>query len=71
MKNQLRKLQLLSRFIDLEEYFVITIYKGRIHLQASYNSEIVIMCLKLNFTYRILENGYVEFYRNNIYITLC
>lgn len=70
MKKQQRKLQLISRFIDLDMFYKIGFDKGEIKLQGSYNKE-TSKELSKHFDFRIeKETGFIEADRNGINVCL-
>jgi hypothetical protein len=70
MKTQLRKLRLLSKIFDLDDFYNISLYQNKITLQGKFSAILSIRLNKLNFIQTINENGFINFKRNNIEITL-
>lgn len=70
MKTQLRKLRLLAKVFDLEDFYCVTARTGGIDLQGKFKKEIVVLCKKLKFAESFSDNGYAQFNRSNIEITL-
>lgn len=74
MRKNLRKLNLLFKYTRLkpEMFYVITVYGHSIDLQGHLNAE-NIKILRSLFganTHQIMDTGYLQFYKNNLVITL-
>lgn len=70
MKDNARKLRLMLRRIDPNLFYVITIHNGIISFQGKFNPQVVIYLRNHKFVNSISINGYVEFSRSNIKVTL-
>jgi len=49
MKKELKLLNRISDILEIDRYYVVTIYKNRIVLQGNFNANLVAMMKKLNF----------------------
>ena len=54
MKNNLRKLRVLARMLDLDEFYSVTIHEGDIELQGKYNSRLVV---RLKKEFKFIDGG--------------
>ena len=70
MKENLRRLQLIGKVLDLSLFYVLNIYADHISFQGRYNAKLTIKLLTLKFTQSVTQSGYVEFNRGKITITL-
>lgn len=72
MEKNLRKLNLLFRFTSLkpEMFYSISVNERAIKLQGKFDPDKVLKIKKLRMTQSISTIGYIEFYKNNIEITL-
>ena len=73
MKTQLKKLNRISKIecLNPDNYYTVRIYKGEIFLQGYYNSELALQLTELFGKGKLsVNNGYIDFHRSNIEITL-
>ena len=71
MKTQLRKLQLISRFIDMDMFYNVAVCKSYISLQSKYSSDKVLILQRLFGEFKSNDiSGFIEAKRNGIKITL-
>jgi hypothetical protein len=70
MRVRLRRLNLISKIIDLNQFYTIGLYGNEITLQGVYKSNLALELTKKKFKYKISENGYVWFTRNGIRVIL-
>lgn len=70
MKENLRKLALISRVIDPDLFYCINVWSDEIKFQGKYSSDVVAYLLKHRFTFELPENGFTYATRSNIKITL-
>lgn len=70
MKENLRKLALISRGIDLSLFYCITVWGDEIKFQGKFNPALTIYLKSHFFTIEIRDNGFVYATRSNIKITL-
>ena len=70
MKQNLRKLNLISRFIPIDMFYSVTIWENEISLQGKFNPTLNKALIKLHFNSCVVVNGFLTFTRSNITITL-
>ena len=70
MKTQLRKFELIKRIINMDSFYAISIYDYGITLQGKYKADLAKQLTTLRFKSSLSINGYVEFQRRNLVITL-
>jgi hypothetical protein len=70
MKENLRKLALISRGIDLSLFYCITVYEDEIKFQGKFNSTIMIYLKSHFFTIEIGSNGFIYARKSNIKVAL-
>jgi len=71
MKNQLRKLNALSKMIDLSLFYDITVHEYNIQLQGKFHSKTVAALKKIKVTnFGVMSNDYLSANRGSIQITL-
>jgi len=71
MKENLRRLQVLSTLIDIELFYTIGVSDNGITLQGFFKPTTVQLILKNKFKQApVSPNGYMELERGNIKITL-
>lgn len=69
MKRQLRKLRLVAKFIDLDNFYAINLNEDYIILQGQYNSSFV-KSLSNIFEFAIDSDGYTTANRTGVKIVL-
>jgi hypothetical protein len=70
MKENITKLNRISRKVDLSKFYVITVYPAQINFQGKYDNEIVKFLKKLGFEYCLDNSGITVFTRSNIEVNL-
>ena len=70
MKENLIKLRRIERKVDLSVFYSISVVPSEIQLQGKFNERITKFLKPYKFTMSIDDNGYLNFERNNITITL-
>jgi len=70
MNENLRKLALISRVIDPNLFYCITVWSDEIKFQGRYSSDVVAYLLKHRFSLEYRDNGFTYASRSNIKITL-
>ena len=71
MKNNLRKLSILLKLIDISKFYGMSVSAWSIMLQGKFDSNVVLTLKRNRFLdTRISDNGFIVFTRGNITITL-
>lgn len=70
MKDHVRKARLIFRRIDASLFYSITVNDDGIRFQGHFNSKTALFLKNLKFAVSISPNGYIEFNRSNIKVTL-
>jgi hypothetical protein len=70
MKENLRKLALISRGIDLSLFYCITVGEDEIKFQGKFNRTLMIYLKSHFFIIETWSNGFIYATRSNIKITL-
>ncbi len=70
MKRQARRLQLIGRFIDLNKFYVITVYDTEIRFQAQYDPLMITKIRKMKgMTSEIDDRAYIKIFGRGLYFT--
>ena len=71
-KSALRRLNAISKLLDLNKFYTINITRwGNVTLQGYFDTEVVKWAIKNRFTVKVNdEMGYISFTRGNFDITL-
>ena len=70
MKQNLRKLNLISRFIPIDMFYTVYVYETQLVMQGKFNPTLNKALIKLQFNSCVDDNGFLTFTRSNITITL-
>jgi hypothetical protein len=70
MKENLRKLALISRGIDLSLFYCITVYEDDINFQGKFNRTLMTYLKSHFFTIETGSNGFVYARKSNIKVVL-
>ena len=70
MKENLRKLALISRVIDPDLFYCLTVWDDEIKFQGKYSSDVMAYLLNHRFTVEMRNNGFAYASRSNIKIIL-
>lgn len=70
MKENIKRVRLLSKFFNLEDYYSISITESFINLQGKYNPELLVKLKKYKFKLSVDTNGYIKLNKGIYEITL-
>ena len=71
MKDNLRILAAITKMIDADRFYCITVHHDNIKLQGRANSDLIALLLRTKFQAKpIGPEGFVEFQRGCIEVTL-
>ena len=70
MNRQLRRLNAIGKMIDLDKFYVISVYSSYLTLQAHYSPDLVKWLLANRFVSAGYSNGFAEFKRVGVEVTL-
>jgi len=70
MNKNLRRLSLLRRMYDLSVFYLISVSAYGISFQGDFSKEVTKAAMKLKFSQKIDDNGYIVFQRGIYEITL-
>lgn len=70
MKENLRKLALISRGIDLSLFYCITVWEDEIKFQGKFNPALMIYLKSHFFTIETWDNGFINATKSNIKVVL-